>query len=437
MVVKKNSVIKDAEVRTSLINKIRCSNHLYNINITIMENKIIKTMIGAVALSGAAIAGDVAETAVAPVATNSGDFCNTLQNFGKLYSNKSNPYIQEVSIFGRFQGQYAYVQGSDVNGNDFNRDFEEVRRLRAGMKIKAFNGLQIKGNVNLEDDDKPTGGTRKFGYQSFDEFTVSYKFKDVAGLDALSLSYGRHKVAIGNESHTSSKKIKTVERSPLSNKLYDNRYTGLKIEAESGEMVGTLGIFSLEKNDFVSGWDAGTAVYASTEFKALNGNVLLDLFYNMDQGTTDDELGVGYEWVTSAAWTGKLADWDLMVNVALGDNGDSSNADREGAFYGLVIMPSKYIIEDKVEFVTRYQFQGSSEDEGIRTNSRYVRRSELGSTDLGGGRGDSHHSIYAGLNYFFCGHNSKIMTGVEYETLGAQDGDVDATTLWLAYRMYF
>ena len=405
-----------------------------------MENKVVKTMIGAVALSSAAMAGPITETAVGPVATpttNGGDFCNTLQNFGTLYKDKSNPYIQEVTVFGRFQGQYAYVDGSDVNGQDFNRDFEEVRRLRAGIKIKAFNGFQLKANVNLEDDDKPTGGDREFGYQSFDQFKASYQMKDVMGFDSLQLTYGRHKIKVGHESHTSSKKIKTVERSSLSNKIYDNRYTGFMLEAERGGMEGTLGILSLDKSDFVGNWDAGNAIYASTGFEAMGGDVLLDVFYNLDQGTADDQVGVGYEWVASAAWDGSIGDWDLMVNLAVGDNGDNSNADREGAFYGLVIMPSKYIVEDKVEFVARYQFQGSTEAEGIRTNSRYVRRAELGATDLGSGRGDSHHSIYTGLNYFFCGQNSKIMTGVEYETLTAEDGDVDATTLWLAYRMFF
>ena len=55
--------------------------------------------------------------------------------------------------------------------------------------------------------------------RTWDELTLSYSKKDVAGFDKAGLSYGRHKVAMGHESHTSSKKIKTVERSPLSNKI--------------------------------------------------------------------------------------------------------------------------------------------------------------------------------------------------------------------------
>jgi len=101
-------------------------------------------------------------------------------------------------------------------------------------------------------------------------------------------------------------------------------------------------------------------------------------------------------------------------------------------------MPSKEIIADKLEFVTRYQFQGSSEDQGVRLNSRAVRNAaSVNNADIDRGRGDAHHSIYAGLNYYLCGHRSKILAGVEYDTISAQDGNVDATTLWLAFRAYF
>jgi hypothetical protein len=92
-------------------------------------------------------------------------------------------------------------------------------------------------------------------------------------------------------------------------------------------------------------------------------------------------------------------------------------------------------MEDKLEAVARYAYLAGDDSAGIRTNSRYFRRDNGG--DVNSGRGDEHHSIYAGLNYYFCGHKSKIMTGVEYETLDTDEGDADATTLWLAYRTYF
>ncbi len=369
--------------------------------------------------------------------SNAGDFCKTLEEFGNIYKDKDNPYIQEVSVFGRIHAQYAYVDGSDVDGNDFNYDFEEIRRFRAGLKIKFLNDFQIKGSVNLEDDRKPQGQSRKFGYEDFDKFTLSYKMSDVLGLDKLSITYGRHIIRVGQEAHTSSREIKTVERAAITGKVYGGRYTGVSLTGTRGEVEGTLGFYSLDDSDFIGNWDAGNAIYMSTEFEAFGGDLILDLFYNLDQGSTDDEIGVGYEWAASAGWSGEIYDWDLAVNFIVGDNGADSKGEREGAFYGFIVMPSKDIIKDKLEFVTRYQFQGSTENQGIRLGSRYIRRSEQGGTDLDGGRGKAHHSLYTGLNYFLCDQQCKLMAGVEYETLDAVEGDADATTLWMAFRTYF
>ncbi len=404
-----------------------------------MQNKLAKTIIGTAALSSVAVAGSISAPLQNAHQSNSGDFCSSLKSIGQLYKNNDNAIIQSVKVFGRLQAQAAYIDGTDINNNDFDGDFDEIRRFRAGLEIKAFNGLKIKGNVNLASDGRPGGGDLDWGYQSFDQFKVSYAVKNTAGFDSLGFSYGRHKLALGQEQHTSSKKIKTVERSAIANKLTSTRPTGISVDAMRGGVSTTLGFFSLDEDDFLGKWDAGSAIYASTQFEALNGDITLDLMYNLDQD--DNPIGLGYKWATSAAWEGNIGSWDLAVNAIIGDNGDQSNADREGSFYGLVVMPSKYIIEDKLEFVARYAFQGSSEDEGIRVNSRYLRRdiSSDGSVDadINSGRGDSHHSIYAGLNYYFCGDNSKVMTGIEYDTLSADTGDVDATTLWFAYRMYF
>ena len=415
------------------------AHNTHNIKHTIMENNIVTTIIGAAALSATAIAGPIAGPIEIPTSevpqSNSGDFCSSLKSIGQLYKSKDNTIIQSVKVFGRFQAQAAYVDGTDVNDNDFDGDFNEIRRFRAGMEIKAFNGLKIKGNVNLVSDGRPGGGDLDWGYQSFDQFKVSYAKKNVMGFDSLGVTYGRHKLALGQEQHTSSKKIKTVERSAIANKLTSTRPTGISVDAVRGDVSATVGFFSLDDDEFLGNWDAGNAIYASTQFAALNGDVTLDVMYNLDQD--DNPIGLGYEWATSASWEGNVGSWDLAVNAVIGDNGEQSNADREGSFYGLVILPSKYIVEDKLEFVARYAYQGSSEDEGIRVNSRYLRRDISSGADINSGRGDSHHSIYAGLNYYFCGDNSKVMVGAEYDTLSTDAGDVDATTLWLAYRMYF
>lgn len=409
----------------------------------IYHNHFVRTIVAASALTGSAWAGGV-ETAPA-ARHHGGDWCENLKTFGQLYKNEDGQFIQGVKFFGRFQYNYAYINGNDVNGDNFDQSIDEIRRFRLGAEIKFLNGFKLKGNVNLIEDEARSGGGSQLAYQDFDELLLSYTKKDIAGLDAVTFFYGRHKVAIGHESHTSSKKLKTVERSALSNKIYGNRYTGFTLVAERGDWEGAIGYYSLDENDALGSLDNhGHALYVSSRQALAGGALTFDFFYNLasdkPQGSSGgDELGVGYKWVASATYEKKFAGWNLAVNAVYGNNGSTDytgKADRGGSFYGLMVMPSTYLIEDRLEFVARYSYQGSERSEGIRAYSRYFRASVHGG-DVSGGRGDSHHSLYAGLNWYLCDHNSKVQLGIEYDTLETSDGNADATTLWAAYRMYF
>lgn len=413
-----------------------------------MTQTLKLTAAASIAALGTALAGPEPAAEISAPPVSNGDWCKSLKDFGKFYSNSSDPFIQEMKIFGRFQAQYAHVDGDDINGDSFSGDFDTIRRFRLGTKIKFFNNFTLLGRANLVSDRRHSGGVRDFDYQSWDELKLSYTLKDVAGLDSLTASYGRHKIAMGHESHTSSKKIKTVERSAISNKIYGNRYTGLTLQAKKGDWIGTFGFLSLDSTNGIGNWDHGEAIYLSSSHKLSCGTLVFDFFYNLDTDksigmTGYDEVGVGYQWAASVSYETQVGNWNLVLNAIYGDNGDSdyqSSSNRTGNFYGFVVMPSTYLIEDKLEFVARYAYQASSEDQGIRTNSRYFRANNGGAVNSG--RGDEHHSIYAGLNWYLCGHNSKFMFGVEYETLdtpnaGGTENDADATTLWAAYRMYF
>lgn len=389
-----------------------------------MDNKLVSAVLGAAALTGTAIAGEV----VAQPEASSFCVCDSLKSIGTLYKSDSNPYLQEVKLFGRAQYQWGYTDG-DNDGDDFSGNGDELRRLRVGMKAKFLNGFTLKANIDLED-----GGYRshELGYNEFDVALLSYNFGDVLGFEDTTVAYGRHKHTVTQEAHTSSKKIKTIERSNISNFFYGSaRPTGVSISgkhAASG-VKGKLAVYSTEDDsEFVGGWNDGTAVYGNLQFDCLNGAWNLDAFYNdADNGSEDDEFG--YKWATSAAYTTEISCWELMVNGVIGELDSSDTA------YGVVIMPSTYLIEEKLEFVARYQYAGATSDV-VKINSRNVRNTAK-YDGLGVESGDSNHTIYAGLNYFLCGHNAKVMAGIEYETLDGSDVDLEATTLWTGFRMYF
>lgn len=388
-----------------------------------MTTKLILTVGFGIAAS--AYAGDLIVPAMeAPASSPAGDWCDNLKTFGTLYSDKENPYIQEFKVFGRLQYQWGYTDG-DNNDTDFSGNGDELRRLRAGVQVKFLNGFKLKANANLEE-----GGFRnhELGYGGLDEAYLAYTFKNVANFDALEIAYGRHKFNFSQEAHTSSKEIKTVERSNIANFFYNSaRPTGALATLEREGLVLTGGIFSTTDDDEIAGWNDGNAYYLSGEFKAGPGDIILDYVYN-DVDAEDDDI-IGYEWGVSAAYVTKVANFDLAINGLYGETQDGD------AVYGLVIMPSTFIIEDKLEAVARYQYFGSDGD-NVKINSRNVRN--VASHDgVSVGSGDENHTLYGGLNYYLCDHNAKIMAGVEYEVLDGSDVDLSATTLWTGFRMFF
>lgn len=392
-----------------------------------MTLKSLRTIGLGLAAAASAHAGDlVIPAAETPVTTSSpaGDWCENLKTFGTLYSDKSNPYIQEFKIFGRLQYQWGTTDGDNL-GNDFSGSGDELRRLRFGTQVKFLNGFKLKGNVNLEE-----GGfdDHKLGYDGFDELYLSYSFGQVGAFDELELSYGRHKFNFSQEAHTSSKEIKTIERSNISNYFYNSaRPTGMMMTLKRDDSSLTAGVLSSTDEDELAGWNDGLAYYLSAEFKAGSGDVIFDYVYN-DVDVDDDDV-IGYEWGFSAAYVTKMANWDLVINGLYGETygGDS--------IYGLVIMPSTFLIEDRLEAVFRYQYAGSDGD-NVKINSRNV-RNVASSDGFSVKSGDENHAFYAGLNYYLCDHNAKLMAGVEYEVLDGSDVDLDATTLWTGFRMFF
>jgi hypothetical protein len=74
-------------------------------------------------------------------------------------------------------------------------------------------------------------------------------------------------------------------------------------------------------------------------------------------------------------------------------------------------------VDTKLQLVGQYQYQGASDDVGVRVNSRY-------------GRADDISNINSG-------HDAKLQGGIEYQTMDTPDGDFDSLTYVIAFRSFF
>ena len=354
---------------------------------------------------------------------------------------------------GRFQYQIAYLDGEGVNGTDFEETHDEYRRTRLGAKGKFLQYFGFKYQVNLVDDNRNTagGGDLDWGYHSIDEAYLSFdlgKAIGADGFDRLRLSYGSHKFLLSQEAHASSTKLFTVERSAISNKVYESaRSTGLRLDAAMGDwsFLATLDSSTTdgEDNTEFNGWqdDKFYSVHIANQVdEAIK--VGFDFTYNGADATTEDSV-LSYRWATSLHAVYDVGPWGVIGDLIYGDNGGSdmtANPNRQGDFWGFVVMPYYWIVDEQLQLVGQYQYAAADESEGIRVNSRYGRADGTGAAplaDVNSGRGDRHDSFYAGLNYYLSGHNAKIQAGVEYQNMDTPRGDFDTLTLLLAFRSFF
>ena len=387
------------------------------------------------------IAGTPVPAATTAEPANNGDWCEWLQNKpGTLYKNAENPFLQYLQIGGRFQYQAGYVDGEDVNGRDFNDTYDDYRRVRFEANAQFLQYFSAEIKINMVNDGRFTGGDLDWGYDTFDEAIFTFDIGKAFGsgpFDSLTLNYGRFKVNMTEEVRMSSKDILTLERSAIANKLYgvNNRATGVTLEAKRGKWLGTVGVFSSEDDsEFIGGWNDGIATYLSLQHETTDEwRFVLDAM-NLDEGGIDNNLG--YDWALAFNAVYEKERVGLISTLVVGEN-SSSLPTRGGGFHGLVVMPWYWLAEEKLQAVVQYQYSGSNESEGIRTNSRYVRAAHSPGVNVNSGRGDELHTLLFGLNYYLCDHNAKIMASVEYSSLNTPAGDVNAMTYLMGFRGYF
>lgn len=414
------------------------------------------------ALTGAAVAlafattpalagSDAKSSIIEEPAPKTGDFCSWLGGKpGTLYKSKTNPYIQEIGFFGRLHYQGAWIDGKS-DGQDFWYDNGgQFRRARLGARVKFLNYFHVWANADMVRDTRSSVGGLDWGYQNLYEAQILFDAQKAFNWDSHSkfnVGYGKSEVKVAYESNTSSKKIKTIERSAISNKIFSAPMTGAWVDAKIGKWGYYGGVFSTAADTEVAGWDAGTLYTARANYDLADAMSFDAADVHAAISYIDHKEGTGiffnYKWATSLAFTAEQGRANYLVNMIYGDNRDDAlTPDRGGQFWGFVFMPSYWITENNLEAVFRYQYQGASESKGIRLNSRYARNAGVPNQEnipvLAGGRGDQHHSAYLGLNYYFCGNNSKVMAGIEYDDFKSDGTAVyQGITYSLAYRMYF
>ena len=376
---------------------------------------LYSTSLLAAAAIGAANAGEVADLSAkdAPVTVaEEPSIYDKIWGLAHLYSNPDGFWLTDLKLIGRYHGQYVNVDSSRGNFDDwFNR------RWRVGAEARILGGdWKLKGEINIDPDFDPF-------YRSLEEAYIAYQPSD-----AFNLTIGKHKPKWSYEWATSSRKILTFERSLIVNSLLPLKSAGISANGDIDKWSYNAGIFSGALDREFGGFDAGIFALTSLGYDLSEGSSLdaskvrFDYLYN---GDSSNNATAAYRHSFSLNHHLEAGQFSMGTDLlyASGFDGDA---------WGFVVLPS-YKITDKLEVVARYSYA-----HGDNNSLRGGRFARLVGGIGGGFRGEDHHAIYAGLNYYLYGHKLKIMNGIQYADMDVDGGSgYDAWTFFTGVRLYF
>ncbi len=331
-------------------------------------------------------------------------------NLGRLYLNNESPVLNEVWFLGRYHGQNHWSEGPAGTDEGW-----EHRRLRLGGQIRLFKKLTLHAQMVSGQDLEPF-------YNGFTELWASWKFND-----ALVLTLGQQKHRFTHDRNVSSRYLNYLERSMLTNMFAADYTPAVTLSGQAGKWSYYTGVFTNATSrdigaaftEFNSGYSFLASVTLDLKDVLQIDNAFLNVSYvGSDANESATNLN-RFDHGLSSALILTQGSASLVTEVTAGLGAKAGDA------IGLNFQPG-YFLTEKLQVVGRYQLAGSNGENGLSAQRRYER-------DVGLTTGDFYQAGYLGLNYYLAGHRLKLMTGIEYSTLGSED----SWTAFAAIRFFW
>ena len=346
-----------------------------------------------------------------------------------IYRNPAHPYLQDLSIVGQLQNQYAYgIQNSESYSTaDLPESSRwgniEVRRFRLGSRARMFDKLSFLLLMDLNPDLEP-----RF-YRRTPECFLTWKEND-----AFQISIGKTELKFDREQEYSSKEFPLFERTTLGNMFYGGELLGIWTSGKgiAGGWLYFLGIHDNDRQDEWSDFQGGTMIlgkigYNYSDRSSLDlAEIKLQILHNTEPGFSEspgDLASPQYSTCLSLSHEWETGPYGLTVEALWGDG-----ANGRSNVLGISAMPF-WNISKNLQWISDLELAASSQDNGILMPGRY----EALATGMGDSAGDCYFAAYSGLTWFLRGHDLKLMSGMKYAHMsgGTGGGDFSGWT-WLA-----
>ncbi len=329
--------------------------------------------------------------------------------FANWYDNDSNPVVQRVLFSGRYQHDFASLDASQGDLDEWN-----VRRLRLGPRLTLFRTLTLHAEIELNPQERAPFYVR---------MTDAYLQWSKSG--RLAVTVGKQGIPFTMDGATSSKELLTIDRSNLANNMWfpQEYLPGISVSGRAAPWIYRAGVYSggaanREYGEFngsavglaLLGYDFGKSL--GVKEATLVGN------YVYQHPDTHNTFTRQLEHIASVNFKLEAVKWGLRtdVSVASGYLGQSD-------LWGTMVMPF-YNATNKLQLVGRHTFLRSDQPNGVRLASYESR--------IVSGRGDRYQEWYAGVNYYFYGQKLKLQTGLQHAEMRdrANDGGAYSGLSW-------
>ena len=330
-------------------------------------------------------------------------FADKLWSLPILHRNENSLIFQEVRLTGRYHGQYAWVRSKQG-------DFEkwENRRVRGGVRVDLLQEFRFRMQFRDRNEDAVTGNP------VLEDFWLAWRPSD-----EFVLKVGQFKPLWSFTWGISSDNLRTFERTQFVDQFRPRRALGVGVSGEVGTFGWGLAVFSGNTDEGISaddgnffvanvGGNAGDLV----DFEQLRWR--FDYLYNNDSDRFSGDRN--YQQGFAASLLGEDGRWSGMIDI--GFLTGLKGAGNEGNAFGIALVPSYDLIEDKLQLVARYEFSRASNDD-LSLKARY----EQEVVTLGDLQGNLYHAFYTGFQWFLRGNQLKFLGGAEWARMRDSTGD--------------
>jgi hypothetical protein len=345
-----------------------------------------------------------------------------------LYKDDQNPYVQEFSLTGLFEGAAAWGKiDNDLSGSPLNDSVNvgEMRRAQLGARMKAFYRTEVTGVVEM------AGPSRMNGIQTLKARTEL--------TENTGVTFGKFRPLSTQENNTPDAALLISERSLLSNMIAPADSLGVMFDATRKGWTYQLGWFSGDFSDNIPGFQDDGMINAGIAYektgKAESGAPLRSRWYltyahNLNEDRS--EILPRHRFAGATPFSNIYSTGFSIQQDRFGFMGDFTIARGDNNAWGLTLTPTYWIMPGALQLVGRYHYAdtdkkdalyggyGPGADPFFQGNAPIV-------------TGDEYHSFYLGANFHLYENRMIISNGLEY-TLFRDDLDSETDTTSLMWQ---